>query len=411
MIHNSLELAIPFGKNTYIIVHKSGSKYGIKVHNTYQWEDKSKIVPAEMEEGLKTELLNVATKVAERLTPLYESAAGVFGEEFVGIESRYNTTLSLSKSALENGSWIRLEGGYLYLLAHMPEVEILNEYKLSTTARDLCIRVEIVDMHVNGDYKFTHFQGLRYTLSLREAGGGYSHSHLPGVTGFFNHFCLGSSELAYKMNTRVKKATLDYVVALMFAMAGTESIAGSPYRRLDDMLNVERSLSRIASGHRRGNAFPTPGTGHIGEILRDAFAAGKRFPLEVNTTGDFGGGVQLGPGAQSEIRAIVEEFAPDSLKVSPQATVSGLTESSVRAHLPSVEQVPPKGRKIFNGVTYDRVNIKMDSKEEEILVAVDPKAKKGAAKRMLPDQTKQWLVTNTQEIIKNRLEHEPRWNI
>lgn len=121
-----------------------------------------------------------------------------------------------------------------YIIIKFPEVTVTNEYDKSVVIRDLFVKVPVIlDGRTSGKFMMT-----RTTYSRDQWLSDYSHSHLPGVNLEFTTPCTGRGPINRTINTLNLRYDINIWGLYSFEIAKyviTESIAGTPYRRLESI--------------------------------------------------------------------------------------------------------------------------------------------------------------------------------
>ena len=132
-----------------------------------------------------------------------------------------------------------------YIMVYFPSVTITNEYGASTTVKDLYMKVII-----GGMGNTIELEGNRSTYTMKQLLVGYRHSHLNTLDRsspqIFGYFCTGSGPINGIMNNlRIKYDEMDWRLYCyeLNRLVSVESIAGTPYVRLESMSdNNARSI-------------------------------------------------------------------------------------------------------------------------------------------------------------------------
>lgn len=408
MIVTKNEIHVDVGINSKLIVTKLGedqSKVGnisFRIKNNIEYT--APTATDDMSDDVKSELLEMIALIEAALSPIREGCEFVFGEEYV----TYDIELKIINKF---NAWKSLQ--HLIISILIPELPVENEYGLSTKIRNLAMRT-CVATYTSSHISFSFVQGQRYTLSFREKYKDYGHSHLRGTSPGFDHFCLGRSELSMCINSTLPHSSIDYFFGLMRSLADTESIAGTPYRHISEIIDVRQTLNAIISGS-VVNQLPVVTASTVASTIKNAVDAGVQFPLEIKQIGDNGGEIILRDDATEELKSILTQYAPDSLKVSIIKKVDqGMTADNIRKRLGISSYRPSLNPLMFNNVNYKTQEICADEAELKIIVPkVDKTAVKSKddSKLVLEDVTLNTLLGRVKTIINNKLEYEPRWDI
>jgi hypothetical protein len=384
------------------IQKQGGTDWEMNVVNKHHYEafpenDISDAERAHFDEGKELALLY--------LDPMRTAAESMFGEEYVSLEISHDIPTNAwiyLRPAMKTDRLYEIMDYNIKVQVFFPDIDVINEYGASHNIKDFRIDVHFGSLTQRGA-RLDGLYGLRYSYSLREAGHRYCHSHLSNVRSYPSPFCLGASELAIRMGRRVSNSQYEYLFGLIYSLAGTESIAGSPYRRLDSVIDVNAALSAFTGG---GGRAPVVDPAVTATILKKALRHGVEFPLTIDQTSLLDSEVRLQPDQEEFLGEVVTQYAPDRIKTIRGAS-SGYDEATIRSNISIYEaNMTTRDQLIFNDTLYERLSIEPDEEEKAIL-----STDSGEPELILPDHSKQWLVNNMKTLINRRLQNESRWDI
>lgn len=152
---------------------------------------------------------------------------------------------------------ILLQGQGNSITIHWPEVRVTNEYDKFVDIQDLYARFFVLH---NGALH-NKFQMLRATLPFSHYRAGYAHSHLPGIysdnVGLWQDPCTGTGPINATMET-LRHGYDEHIWGLFIyelsKYVTIESIAGTPYRRLEtigkgDLVGLQGISCRNSMGY------------------------------------------------------------------------------------------------------------------------------------------------------------------
>lgn len=133
-----------------------------------------------------------------------------------------------------------------------PEVTVTNEYDRSTVIYDLFVRVPVT---LEGR-TYEGFNMARTTYPSDQWLSGYAHSHLPGINteGFYKP-CTGSGPINNTISTLSGRYDINVWGLYSFEIAKyvtVESIAGTPYRRLENIGSNQDKLIKLSAPKWKG---------------------------------------------------------------------------------------------------------------------------------------------------------------
>lgn len=177
----------------------------------------------------------------EKPRRIFEIFSDYFGEDKVDMQGfRTKEEFCENKSLGKNNTdAISLPGG-IFILVWFPEVKVTNEYNKSVYIQDLYAKVNI-DTEGQLIGKF-YLNRATYPLSHMQAN--YLHSHVPGInTSNFSDFltpCTGSGPINATiggLNREFDEDMWQLFCSELEDFTQVESIAGIPYRRLENIGN------------------------------------------------------------------------------------------------------------------------------------------------------------------------------
>ena len=173
--------------------------------------------------------------VTENFREVYDVFKEFFGEDYV------DTDLP----SCEQVSNVANFGNSYKIIVYYPSVVVTNEKGNSTTIKKLfiCVPVEL-----SGKMATYGFSMTRSQYSLEEIQADYSHSHLPGISPFFNSPCLGTGPLAFTQRSLQRDYDLNLWRLFCVELdkyVHVESIAGVPYRYLSNIGKSNNGNSRL----------------------------------------------------------------------------------------------------------------------------------------------------------------------
>lgn len=175
----------------------------------------------------------------EKPRRILEIFSDYFGEDKVDMQGfctkeKFCENKSLGKN---NTDAILLPSG-IFILVWFPQVKVTNEYNKSVDIQDLYAKVKI-DTEGQLIGKF-YLNRATYPLSHMEAG--YMHSHIPGINIYnFSEFltpCTGSGPINTTiggLNREFDEDMWQLFCSELEDFTQVESIAGTPYRRLESI--------------------------------------------------------------------------------------------------------------------------------------------------------------------------------
>lgn len=193
----------------------------------------------------------------EKPRRILEIFSDYFGEDKVDMQG-FCTKEEFCKNKLlerNNTDAISLPSG-MFILVWFPEVKVTNEYNKSVYIQNLYAKVKI-DTEGQLIGKF-YLNRATYPLSHMQAE--YMHSHIPGINTFnFSDFltpCTGSGPINATiggLNREFDEDMWQLFCSELEDFTQVESIAGVPYKRLEDIGNrpshsVEQWFSYVARG-------------------------------------------------------------------------------------------------------------------------------------------------------------------
>ena len=130
------------------------------------------------------------------------------------------------------------------IVVHFPIVTIVNEFGSNTTVKDLYMKTWITDI---GTYT-GELVGMRTTFTRKQIASRYIHSHIHKLSyddpESFNHFCTGHGPINSVMTNLCHGFDeMDWQVYCyeLNRLVSVESVAGTPYIRMDEMNNKNAS--------------------------------------------------------------------------------------------------------------------------------------------------------------------------
>lgn len=175
----------------------------------------------------------------EKPRRILEIFSDYFGEDKVDIQG-FRTKEEFCKyksSNTNNTDAISLPNG-IFILVWFPQVRVTNEHNKSVNIQNLYVKVKI-DTEGQLIGKF-YLNRATYPLSHMKAG--YMHSHVPGInTSNFSNFltpCTGSGPINVTiggLNREFDEDMWQLFCSELEDFTQVESLAGVPYRRLEDI--------------------------------------------------------------------------------------------------------------------------------------------------------------------------------
>lgn len=127
-----------------------------------------------------------------------------------------------------------------------PEVTVTNEYDKSVVIQDLFVRVPVT---LSGK-TYEKFSMTRTTYPVDQWLSGYSHSHLPGINLGFIAPCTGTGPVNNTIRTLKSRYDIQVWGLYSFEISKyitVESIAGTPYRRLENIGSNNNNIIDLSS--------------------------------------------------------------------------------------------------------------------------------------------------------------------
>lgn len=144
----------------------------------------------------------------------------------------------------------------VYILVHWPEVLITNEFGKSILIKDFFAKVPI---SLEGKFKDTRFTVLKTTFNKNQLRCGYIHSHAPifgnTLTNEFAHPCLGQGPIKDTiryLNDNNDDISWSLFCAELDQWTRVESIAGGPYKKLEEVTKHSHALREYENVWRAG---------------------------------------------------------------------------------------------------------------------------------------------------------------
>ena len=203
---------------------------------------------------------------------------GIFNEHFGEdkVDMQGFPSLSEVESAFPRGATNRQVRDYLqghcdlFILVHFPQVTITNEHDRSTDIKHLYAKVSFgLDGKMNGRFTLN-----RAEYTMLHISNDYMHSHVSNIP--FDNFerfqtpCTGSGPINNTICSLVRDFDADLWRLFCLELdryVHVESIAGTPYHRLESLVQGGRSVAMRVNDDIRGSQ------------LLDTFCLGRTTPL------------------------------------------------------------------------------------------------------------------------------------
>jgi hypothetical protein len=161
----------------------------------WNWKDEPTIKQLIQYGFIEQRQIDAATQLVKQTSEVYED-----GLWSIGITTWRNNQRVRNCTFLPNNyssSGIRLHHYAIYVLCHIPFVEIKNSLGHHLPIRDMYIKI-----YINSHGHSLSVTGTRGTVSYEEFIARYQHSHLPSteILGTFNNFCMGTGDYAQVMS-------------------------------------------------------------------------------------------------------------------------------------------------------------------------------------------------------------------
>lgn len=194
---------------------------------------------------------SVYTELTSKPLQIFEIFKDFFGEPRVDLQNlitknyirdtikdSFNTLEELQEASLINIIY-SIEQPYCYIIVHFPEVRITNEYDKYVDVRNLWAKVKI---RQKDGLLAERFSINRSEYPISHLMGNYMHSHIPSIPfsdlSLFQQPCTGTGPI----NKTIESLRIEFDSDLwtLFCLEldkfmCTESIAGTPYRRLESI--------------------------------------------------------------------------------------------------------------------------------------------------------------------------------
>jgi len=255
---------------------------------------------------MSEELQQEYNRYAGPTLKVYEIFKDFFGEDRVDLQGLL--TLEKTEEAVREGSfslaglkrWLRTVPIDINILVHFPRVKVTNEYDKFTFVNHLYAKVKIdISGKLVGKFSLN-----RAEYTVQHFTNNYMHSHVCDIPiGDLTQFqipCTGTGPINHticSLNHEFDEDLWRLFCLELDKFVQVESVAGTPYHRLEQLRDRQRSYSRVAPTIRLVNNFdfywlgrsrsPILNLAHFAsftkylidkEVLRFSFINGKYIP-------------------------------------------------------------------------------------------------------------------------------------
>lgn len=220
-----------------------------------------------------TEALQQAYKeVSERPLKILEIFNEFFGEDKVDMQGLPSIEEAERNWGNSGQTWLRRHTDNIFILVHFPRVKVTNEYDRSTFVNHLYAKV---DIDREGKMK-SRFTLNRSEYTVQHFTNNYMHSHICSIpTQNFTEFqmpCTGRGPInntICSLNHEFDEDLWRLFCLELDKFVQVESIAGTPYHRLEALADRRNNMSRLSANINYRNSIDsyTLGGGYRNQLL------------------------------------------------------------------------------------------------------------------------------------------------